>query len=72
MINFNTPGGLDAAEYRYYIEKTVIPYLTQMIPSTSILVWSFDGDGWKPEPPEPPVPPEEIPVTIIGTFIQQG
>jgi hypothetical protein len=31
-------------EYRKYIETTVVPYLTQMIPSTTILSWSFNGD----------------------------
>lgn len=31
-------------EFRRYIEKSVIPYLTQMIPSTSILSWKFDGE----------------------------
>ena len=32
-------------EMRAYINKTVIPYITQMIPSTTILTWSFDGSN---------------------------
>ena len=28
-----------------YINDTVLPYLTQMIPSTTIVSWSFDGDN---------------------------
>ena len=28
-----------------YINETVIPYLTQMIPSTAIVSWSLDGDN---------------------------
>ena len=28
-----------------YIDEIVIPYLTQMIPSTTILSWSFNGDN---------------------------
>ena len=30
--------------FRQYIETSVIPYLTQMLPSTSILSWTFDGE----------------------------
>ena len=28
-----------------YINSTVLPYLTQMLPSTSVLYWSFKGDN---------------------------
>lgn len=28
-----------------YINTTVLPYLTQMLPSTSVLYWSFKGDN---------------------------
>lgn len=32
-------------EMTEYINTTVLPYLTQMLPSTSVLYWSFDGDN---------------------------
>ena len=48
VINFN----LEAMELSSlsgqmidYIDEIVIPYLTQMIPSTTILSWSFNGDN---------------------------
>lgn len=34
-------------EMRKYINTSVIPYLTQMIPSTTILTWVFDEDNAK-------------------------
>jgi len=44
-IHFKVLDGItnadDKREFRQYIEASVIPYLTQMIPSTSILSWSF-------------------------------
>ena len=44
-IHFKVLDGItntdDKREFRQYIETSVIPYLTQMIPSTSILSWSF-------------------------------
>ena len=42
-VEFNLPEGEEAA-FRKYIENSVMPYLTQMIPSTSILSWSFNID----------------------------
>lgn len=46
-IEFNIPsdfGAEDRKGFRQYIENSVIPYLTQMIPSTSILHWKFNGE----------------------------
>ena len=46
-IEFNIPsdfGANDRKGFRQYIENSVIPYLTQMIPSTSILRWKFIGE----------------------------
>jgi len=46
-IEFNIPsdfGADDRKGFRQYIENSVIPYLTQMIPSTSILRWKFNGE----------------------------
>ena len=46
-IEFTFPSEFNAQtkrEFRHYIEESVIPYLTQMIPSTSILSWKFDGE----------------------------
>ena len=54
-INFNLCGMLGNAlpffdEMTDYINNTVIPYLTQMIPSTTILSWSFNCESsGKPE-----------------------
>lgn len=86
-IHFDYPEGLeeeDETAYKRYIENSVIPYLTQMIPSTSILFWSFGGDSGdtrecegedcdrgdeKPLPP--PTPTEEIVETeVSGKFVQ--
>ena len=39
------PEGVDPETMKKYIDKTVIPYLTQMLPSTTILTWSFDGSN---------------------------
>ena len=64
-VSFNIPSGFSADDktaFRQYVETSVIPYLTQMIPSTSILSWSFSGDtsGERPTPPpKPPVPSAE-------------
>lgn len=51
VIEFTSPeklkvtGDFDGKkEFRKYIETSVIPYLTQMLPSTSILSWTFDGE----------------------------
>ena len=67
-INFNLCGMLGAGsqfftEMTDYINNTVIPYLTQMIPSTTILTWSFncennDGSTVKEN------------VNVTGKFIQ--
>lgn len=46
----------EQTELRKYIEENVIPYLTQMIPSTSILFWKFDTDGTNPPSPVTPIP----------------
>ena len=47
LINFNVSNITANETYkkmlRQYIERSVLPYLTQMIPSTSILKWTFDG-----------------------------
>lgn len=51
-ITFNVPSGFssdDEIAFKQYVENTIIPYLTQMIPSTSILSWSFNTD---PDPYE--------------------
>lgn len=68
-INFNLCGmlGPDSPffeEMTDYINNTVIPYLTQMIPSTTILTWTFncensDGGTIKEN------------VNVRGTFIQE-
>jgi len=51
VIEFTSPEKLKVTddfdgkkEFRKYIETSVIPYLTQMLPSTSILSWTFDGE----------------------------
>lgn len=49
-INFNLCGALGEDspffdEMTDYINNTVIPYLTQMIPSTTILSWSFNCES---------------------------
>lgn len=36
-------------DMRRYINNAVIPYITQMIPSTTILSWSFSGANLNPE-----------------------
>lgn len=46
-IAFNLPTDFnfradDKKAYRKYIEETIIPYLTQMLSSTSILKWTFN------------------------------
>ena len=47
-IDFSLPSDLsdleyeDKKKYRQYIENSVIPYLTQLMPSTCILKWNFD------------------------------
>lgn len=72
IIDFTTPDNIDEKDFRRYVENTVIPYLTQMIPSSSILTWSFDGDALElippapptPPGPEPPVPPQPVEPTI--------
>ena len=45
-IHFKLPNfdDVNKEDFRRYIEISVIPYLTQMIPSTSILTWAFDSD----------------------------
>ena len=47
-IDFSLPTDLsgisddDKKQYRRYIETAVIPYLTQLMPSTCILKWNFN------------------------------
>jgi hypothetical protein len=47
-VDFSLPSDLSdfgdevKKEYRKYIENVVVPYLTQLIPSTCILKWNFD------------------------------
>ena len=50
IVNFNLSKIVEGdsslfGELIDYINITVIPYLTQMIPSTTILSWSFNGDN---------------------------
>ena len=58
-ITFSIPSafaGNTEIAFKRYVETSVIPYLTQMIPSTSILSWSFSGESPIDPPPVPPSP----------------
>ena len=78
-VHFNLPsefGPDDKKAFRQYIEATVLPYLTQMIPSTSILALSFDDDENDIKPcrncdgkPDSGVTENVI---IYGDFVQDG
>jgi hypothetical protein len=57
-IHFSLPHG-QKERLKRYIEVTVIPYLTQMIPSTAILGWAFDEDA------ESHITPDSVIVTGI-------
>lgn len=64
-IHFYLPGDDEEEKtaFRKYIENNVIPYLTQMIPSTTILMWEFDTE----------TPHENIIYTnVYGKFVQEG
>ena len=43
-VHFTLPNG-QKERLKNYIETSVIPYLTQMIPSTAILSWGYDEDS---------------------------
>ena len=49
----------DKTAFRKYIENNVIPYLAQMIPSTTILMWVFDNEN-------------EADTNVTGEFVQEG
>ena len=55
LPNCNTD---EKRRFKQYIETAVVPYLTQMIPSTSIMSLGYKDDA-RPKPPTPtPVPPD--------------
>lgn len=79
-IIFKVPSELSSSEqssqtddekiYKAYIENTVVPYLMQMVPSTSILSWNFSG-GSESQPERPTygflVTPKSASITENGT-----
>ena len=74
-IIFKVPSGVADVEddekiYKAYIENTVVPYLMQMVPSTSILSWNFSG-GSESQPERPTygflVDPKSASITENGT-----
>lgn len=75
-IHFTLPDADEEEKvaFRRYIENSVIPYLTQMIPSTSILSWEFDDDSEDAHDKPGPTPTPErevVDVNVSGQLDQE-
>ena len=72
VVCFNLPEQAREEEktaFKRYIENSVMPYLTQMIPSTSILAWEFKNERVQPTPPPAPEPPKPVEPTMTYELV---